>query len=144
MTGLKKLLALIASGEKVPTIGGLPVLFDNAVLIGTNNKINDRVEPQEGYFVSGWFDTGSVTSKSYTHPSVPQPDGLADTIRMRFYNDKEASSVDYWGMTSATPTRTFTSAGQYVVVTLKKDTAADFYLYDNTNQKYVCKGANVT
>jgi hypothetical protein len=128
----------------VRTIGGLPVLIDNAILSGSNNKWNQRVEPSDAYFVTGWFDTGATGKKSYTFPYQPANGDGDGYYRLRLYDDPTELSVDYWGVNGTVgQLRTFTSLGRYIIVTVYKATAADFYIYNNTNNRYVCKGKNV-
>ena len=125
----------------VRTIGGLPVLIDNARLMQYNGTINERIATDADYFVTGWFDTGSTASKSYTITNIYAPGG--GYVYMRPYNDKDGTSVDYWDIGRSGATRTVTTAGRFIVTTVYKATAANFYIYDNTNNRYVCKGKNV-
>ena len=57
------------------------------------------------------------------------------------------SSTDYWGNSAPadyTPRiRTETLPVRYIAISIHKSTAADMYMYDNTNQRYVFKGDNV-
>ena len=126
------------------TIGGLPVLIDNALMSGSNNRWYWRTMPTTAYFITGWFDTGSNDTKSYTFPYQTNNGDSDGYYRMRFFNNPADLSVDYWGVNgSVGSNRTFSSAGRYIVTTVYKEQAADFFIYDNTNQRYVCKGKNV-
>lgn len=137
MTGLKKLLALIASVEKVPTIGGLPVLIDNARYAFKNGTFDDYTSDDD-YFLTGWYDTGSTESKGYVLEKVDTPINLT----ARWFDDKSGKSIDYWSAKSASQ-NTFSSKGQYIIASVYKPIAELFYLYDSTNQRYVFKGKNV-
>lgn len=129
-------------------IGGLPVLIDNASYGSGNNAYNSYTSVND-YFITGWFDTGDSSSKSYTYPYMRIVNNTPCNIRL--FNDKTATSYDYWGAGTVHEdylenhtTRTITSGGRYIACSVYKPTAADFYIYDNTNQRYICKGKNVT
>ena len=141
MTGLKKLLALIASGEKVPKIGGLPVLVDNARYTNASTGKWDDYVSDSNYFLTGWYDTETTGNKSYTLGKVGV-NGIQYPYA-RWFNDKTGNLVDYWSPDLLSD-RTFSTPGQFVVATVYKPTAADYFLRDNTNQRYVFKGKNVT
>ena len=140
---LRRNLLMQETGSK--KIGGIDVYLDNARYPGGNAKI-DSVTTDNEYFLAGIFDTGTTSRKSYTISYTKNT--VDNAANIRFYNDITANSVDYWGVGTGQhnlpSTRTFTSAGRYIVTTIYKELAADMYLYDNTNQRYVFKGKNVT
>lgn len=142
MTGLKKLLALIASHEKVQTIGGLPVLVDNARFPASNGQWNSY-ETSESHFLTGWYDTGTIgTQKTYTFGPAGEA-SASGYMTARWFDDKDAISVDYWRPFDDKE-KTIITLGRFIVATVYKPTAAGFYLYNNTDGKYVFKGNNVT
>lgn len=141
MTGLKKLLALIASGKKVPMIDGLPVLVDNAMFSAANGKWDNYTET-ELYFLTGWYDTETNgAQKDYTFGPAGETNVSAN-MTARWFNDKDATSVDYWRPFDAGEKKIITY-GRFIIATVYKPTAADYYLYNNTDKRYVFKGKNV-
>lgn len=144
MTGLKKLLQWKAAQPKEKFIGGLPVLIDNA-FYGSGNGTADSVITDSDYFITGFFDTESTGEKSYTYSMIER--GSTSTY-MRAFNDQAGASVDYWGNgelpENLPKTRTISCAGQFIAFSVYKPTAADTYMYDNTNARYVFNGRNVT
>lgn len=127
------------------TIGGIPVLIDNAYLPNRNGTIADLVADNR-FFITGFFDTGSTSSKSYTYWQLHKPDDMSSHWAMRFFNDIEQRSVDYWGVSTAQSAfaRTISSAGQFIAFSILKSEAANVYMFDNTNNRYLFKGLNVT
>ena len=118
--------------RNVQTIGGIPVLIDNASYAGGNMKF-DAITEDKDYFIAGPFDSGSTASKSYTVVGL-------DATRIRLYNDINATSKDWWTYTS----RTFSSVGRYITCSVKKSNAANYSIYSNAQGKYLMKGDNVT
>ena len=130
----------------IKTIGGLPVLFDNAYYKSGNAKI-DSYQTDNRFFLTVAFDTGSTSKKSYTMAQLNRTSyGINFDAYCRWFDDLEGTSKDYWGITTMTsnPNRTISSYGRYIVAVVFKQIADDFYIYDNTNQRYVFKGKNVT
>lgn len=130
---------------RIKTIGGIPVLFDNAYYRTGNGKINSFLTDNR-FFITVAFDTGSTASKSYT---MSQFNRNAYSIEFdaysRWFDDLQGTSKDYWGMTTASSntSRNLTSYGRYIVACVLKAEAGGFYIYDNTNQRFICKGKNV-
>ena len=121
-------------------INGLPVLIDNARYDTKNGTINYYIY-DESYFIAGIIDSGSESSKNYTISRTYKDTGVS---AIRLYNDINNSSVDYWGLAATsisnlTP-RTFDSVGRYLAVGVYKPRANEFFILDNTNQKYLCQG----
>lgn len=128
-------------GEHVFTIGGLPVIYNNAAYKNSNGRVDD-VLTDSRFFITGIYDTGDSTSKSYTFTRyAAYIDNKATCFRL--YNDLTASSYDFWSISSTGGTRTLSTAGRYILFTVYKPEAADMYMYNNTAGLYVFKGKNV-
>ena len=129
------------------TIGGLPVLINNAWYINANGRV-DEFRADDNFFITGIFDSNSSTQKQYTYYRYPRAPYISSGFpSMRLFNDLSQTSVDYWpaGTNEGSPApRTVQSAGRYILFTVRKDCAGDVYLYDDTNQRYIFKGKNVT
>lgn len=132
--------------QHVRTIGGLPVLYDNAAYDNQNGRIDAFIHDTR-FFITGVFDTGSTASKSYTYTRYSATLDPADTSRVstcfRVFNDLTASSYDYWSISPNTTARTLSFAGQYILFTVYKPEAANMYMYNNTAGVYLFKGKNV-
>lgn len=127
----------------IPKIGGLPLLMNNARYNVNNDRKTASTTHDENYVVVGPFDTGASASRSYTIKTMPM---ITDTIpcMLRVYNDLSAVSLNNYTISTTGDTRTITGlAGRYFTVTLPRMLAPNFYMYDNTNNRYVCKGSNV-
>ena len=145
-SGLKKLVFFNAAIPHVKTIGGLSVQYDNAYY-ESGNKAVGIYATDSRFFITVAFDTGSSASKSYTMPQYKKTQyGLSVDAYCRWFDDLDSVSNDYWGITTSGSgtSRTFRSAGRYIVACVLKEEADNFYIYDNTNERYVCKGKNVT
>ena len=142
LSALKKLLMVSATSEKEKKIGGIPVLIDNArFAAGSGNA--DAYTTDKDYFITGWYDTGSNGSKSYTFGSVQIPVGESiDYPYGRWFNDKDSNSVDFWSA-NLSSVRTFSTEGQFILATVYKQTASKFYLFNNTADEYIFKGNEV-
>ena len=130
-----------------PTIGGLPVYVDNAFYPGSNGIITNY-GTNSNYFLTGIVDTGSTDRKYYDTVRIGVDSDLP-IGGIRLFNDLNGTSVDYWTIMrpdltygSITP-YSFRSYGRYIILTVAKDFAADFYLKDE-NGNYLLKGNNVT
>ena len=123
----------------VRTIGGLPVLIDNAYFKGGMHPIDVNIGTGSDFFITGWFDTESNDSKSYDL-SASNYDG--DWLYVRWFSDYGTTPIDYWGYNKWS-IRTISSPGQFIAASIYKPLAARYYIYDNTNQRYVFKGKNV-
>lgn len=146
-SSLKRLLFLCAAIPPAEqTIGGIKVLVDNCQYRQGNHKWNESTLEDESFFLTGWYDTGSEGEKSYTAKTQYKKTDVGQFVR--FFNDQDADSVDYWSITAGDSypdgTRTFTSEGRYIIAPIYKEWAADSYIYDNTNNRYVFKGSNIT
>ena len=140
MTGLRKLVAVFSMMEKGPkTIDGIPVFIDNAYYTKKNSTWDDY-ETNNNYFITGWYDTGDSEKKYYSYaPCLTENYGK---LAARFFNDKESTSVDYWGPLQSEK-KDFTSPGRFILASVYKPTAKDFYLRF-LNGDYLFKGTNVT
>lgn len=128
-------------------IGGLIVLMDNVLYKIRDYKWDEQLVEDSNYFLTGWYDSGSTGSKSYS--ARVQPKSGNNGAYIRYFNDKTATSYDYWAITEGESydhdgVRTFSTGGRYVIASIYKPYAADSYLYDNTNGIYIYKGKNVT
>ena len=138
----------LAKGKNIEpgkTYGGLPVLVDNAYYTNTNGRFHVATENSD-YFVAGMFDTGTTSNKSLTWSYTLKPEN--DWTYLRVFTSKFSYSADYWGTATYASnipmTRTETISARYIAISLYKPIAADMYMYDNTNQRYVFKGSNVS
>lgn len=130
----------VGGATALNTIGGLPVLINNAYYPNNNGAI-DAVVSNNDFFIAGPFDTGSTSNKSLTMTRT-----LASfNVDFRLFNDLNDTSYDYWSINSTfVPSiRTLTSGGRYVLYSINKSVAADMYMYDNTNQRYIFKGSSI-
>ena len=124
---------------------GIPVWKDNAYYstggrVPANSFISDP-----NWFITGYYDTGSTSSKSYRWLNVGRQ--TFDTALL-FFNtlDGTTNAVDWWPSASGgsgQSTMTFNCAGQYILFSVYKPRAADIYLYCNTLARYIFKGNNV-
>lgn len=137
MTNISAFRGIMSVPFSLDTIGGFNVLVNGAKFGGRDGAIDDVIE-DSSYCIVGWFDSGSTGSKSYT---LFSPDSTGGIIR--FFNDKTASSVDFWSF-SANAARTVTASGRYIAFHVKKSLAGNYYVYDNTNNKFIAKGNLVT
>lgn len=137
MTGLRKLLAFKAA--KTDAKVGLPIFLDGCYYASRNNKADEGTVENADCYLAGPFDTGSESSKSYT---IGGMDSGAESRAMcvRYFNDLEATSVENWIIKN----RTMNSPGRYIIFSIYKPVEDDTFMYDNTNQRYVFKGKNVT
>ena len=124
----------------VKTIGGLPVLIDNAYLKAGTQPIDVNIGTGSDFFITGWFDTESSGSKSYDL-SASYCD--ADWLYIRWFSDYGTTPIDYWGYNKWS-IRTVSTSGRFVAASVYKPFAARYYIYDNTNQRYIFKGKNAT
>ena len=126
-------------------IGGIYVLVDNCYYNIRDHGWNEDLVEDSDYFLTGWYDTGSTSKKSYTAKTQYKKGDIGQFAR--FFNDKNSASADYWSITAgdAYPngTRTFQSVGRWVISPIYKPWAADSFFYNNTDQCYLFKGRNV-
>lgn len=124
--------------------GGIIVARDN-YFFPRNNGLMTAVDTDSDFFLTEIFDTGSTGSKSYTAALFGDMPRYAST---RYFNDLSGTSADYWTfigpVSQASDTRTYSSVGRYIVATIYKPLADKFFIYDNTNGRYVFKGSSVT
>ena len=145
-TGIRWLLAMKAAngGAKTKKYGGIVCWTDNTVLSEGNGKLTD-VTTNNDFFLAAVIDTGDASSKAYTITRF----GSEVVAPIRFYNDLEGTSIDYWSIwrddiSPHNPSEySFTSAGRYIVVPVLKEDAADFYLRYKDGD-YLIKGSDVT
>ena len=120
------------------TIGGLPVLVDNTYFLSGTKPIDTSIGTGPDFFITGWFDTESSGSKSYDLSAS----NCDEWIYIRWFSDLGTTPVDYWGYNKWSG-RTVSTPGRFIAASIYKPFAADYYIYDNTNQRYVFKGKNV-
>lgn len=123
----------------VKTIGGLPVLIDGYRYSPSDGPFDGAGTSDSDYFITGWFDSGSASTKRYSL----QEDLQANNLTVRWFNDRSVTSVDYW-RPNKSGIKNFSSAGIFIAATVYKPTAANYYLYNRDTGKYVFKGKNVT
>lgn len=122
-------------------IGGLYVYADNSRYYEyVNDTVDENIITDSDYFLTGFYDTESEEPKSYTIPVLVHDAHVC----VRLFNNKTAASIDFFNISTAYDTRTYTGSGRYIMATVYKPYAANFYIYDNTNQRYIVKGSNVT
>lgn len=137
---------MLAQVDSVPKIGGLPVYIDNAFYSGSNGAINNYLSNSE-YFLTGIVDSGSTSSKKYTASRIGVGSNKFDGY-LRLFNNLGSASVDYWSVMRSSlaygtvQAYSFTSQGQFLIISVYKDLAANFYLKD-ANGNYLLKGTNV-
>lgn len=143
--GLKERHRLLMSEDY---ICGIPVLINNAGFRNRNGVATDY-NNDPAFFIAGWFDTGSPDSKSITLATTSHylSDGGAASFRLYDTKGMNTNSVDYWGVTdTSAQTKTVTTAGRYILISICKADAANMYMYytvDGVNH-YLFKGSNVT
>lgn len=137
---------ILSQTEHIPLIGGLPVYLDNAWYPGSNGVITGY-GTNNSYFLTGIVDTGTPDSKRYNTVRIGVDSDLP-VAGIRLFNDLNSTSVDYWTIMrpdlaygSINP-YSFNSAGRFVILTVIKEFAANFYLQDS-NGNYLLKGSNV-
>lgn len=130
------------SGGGGKTIGGLPVLINNAHYNNSNGLIDAGVIDDPDFAILGPFDTVNSNKKTCTIKSAPAPTGMNYAF-LRVYNDLAAKSGSCYSVTVAGESRTVAITGRFLVVSVKKSEAANFFIHDDTNDRYVCKGSNV-
>ena len=128
------------------TIGGIVVWRDNCAVIGNGTlaAVSDNTD-----FFLALVDTGTNGQKAYAmfRQYVPGVES-GKWPAARFYNDLSASSVDYWSAWTSNPSHvavdyTFSSYGRYILASVCKQYAADFYIRYQ-NGVYLIRGKNVT
>ena len=144
MTGLKKLLLWKAATETAEqkSYGGIPVYIDNAYYNNTNNKTDGDIIQSNNYFIAGPFDTQTTVSKTYTIKTVTAPSTIQAFLRV--FDDLTATSLNCFGLSREEATRTLSIWGRYLFVTVEKAKADEFFIHDDTNGKYICKGTSVS
>ena len=120
----------------IPMYHGIPVLMDGMYFTRYNGTRLSRIEQSPDYFIAGWADSGSTSSKKY---DLYVPSGAQLDTKLRFFNDTAATSVDYWTM----ETRVFTSAGRFILMSVYKPIASQIYLKLYDSGLYLFKGDNV-
>ena len=137
---------ILSQTEHIPLIGGLPVYIDNAFYPGSNGLVT-QYGTNSNYFLIGIIDTGSIDQKHYDTVRIGVDSNLP-VGGIRLFNDLSATSVDYWTtmrpeMTDgSTQAYSFNSYGRFVILSVIKEYAANFYLKD-ANGNYLLKGSNV-
>lgn len=122
--------------------GGIPVYINNVYYNNTNDKTDGDTKQNTEYFVAGPFDTGSTGQKTYTIKTVTAPGTVQAFLRV--FNDLTANSTDCFGLSREDATRTLSIWGRYLFVTVEKAKANEFFIHDDTNNRYICKGRSVT
>lgn len=128
-------------------IGGLLVYKDNSVYAASSTAtVNEEITSNDDFFLTGFYDTGSDAEKSYSitcNPLYPYNNETPYYSTIRFFSEKTGVSHSYH-VSQTYAVRTFTTSGRYIMCSVYKPNAANFYIFDNTNNRYVVKGSNVT
>ena len=120
-------------------------MVNNAALGTNNGYYNTGLEQNTAYFIPVFFDLGYTGSKSITIKRYPNTNGASNPSLREFDSIPNAQSIDYWSMNNSEgEPRTLTIAGRYIACSVLKSGADDFFIYDNTMDRYVFKGKNVT
>lgn len=126
-----------------PEYGGIKVLVDNVRYTG--NGAIDSYTSDPNFFLAAIIDTKSPDAKRY----IGQRFGTGSVYgATRYFNDLSSSSVDYWSFFSGAEKGPesildVTSAGRYIICSVFKEFAADFYI-KNGDDNYLIKGSNVS
>lgn len=133
------LIAHAATADKAQYIDGIYVLLDNAYMAKANGTASDIIANSD-YFITGWYDSGYPEGKNWKFG----PAGTSNYANMasRFFNDVDGTSVDYWGPNQSS-IKAFSSPGQFVISTIYKPTAKNFYLLQVATNTYAFKGSSV-
>ena len=122
------------------TEGGIVVWKDNLLFPRENGLITGTTS-DDRYFLTTIYDTGDTGSKSYTASLFGNAPLMCSA---RYFNDLTSISADYWTFigtaAQSSDTRTYNSVGRYIVATIYKPIANQFFIYDNTNNRYIVKG----
>ena len=124
------------------TINGFPLLLDNAAYNNNVDTILGGTIENNDYAIIGPFDTGSSSSKALTFKTVPAGSNFNNTF-IRYYSNLSAVSNVNYGITKPENTRTITASYRYFTATVLKSEIDNFFVHDDTNNVYICKGANV-
>ena len=123
--------------------GGITAYADNCLFLTQNGGVSDVVT-NDDYFIAGIIDTGSAESKTY----VVTRFGTDIQGAMRFYDNLEGTSVDYWTIMrtdmeyGSINTAEIASKGRYILLTILKAGASNFYIRYKDGD-YLVKGSNV-
>ena len=146
MMNRRRMMASSGGGGPAPTpsYGGIPVYIDNKYFASNSGQKISQALSSEDFFLAGPFDTGSTSSKRMTYTKIYASTEAAFYL----FNDLEGNSVDYWsnwgtGQPSAGTTATVNTPGRYIVTSVLKSRAGDFFMKD-ANGDYIVKGNNVT
>lgn len=137
-----------SSGGEAPTptpqYGGLPVFMDNCYY-PVSNGYADSVESDEDFFLVLVDFGSSASNRNLTVTRFGTPTRAA----LREFSNDSSYSVDYWTIMrtdmqpGAISTMTLETGVRYLIFSVYKQYAADFYL-KYTNGDYIIKGNNVT
>lgn len=116
--------------------GGIEVLFDDAAYQGANGLIDQYSESTDRFIAEPVY-AGGIISITVGYDDAETPRNLV----FRCFNDLSLKSNDYWSIN--VQQRTLTTQQTYLVFTIEKSKAGHFFVYDNTNQKYLLKGSAV-
>lgn len=140
---------MMAQGGEAPTptpsYGGIPIYADNCYFGKSDGPVTDVVSNND-WFLTGPIDSGSSSSKHYPLTKF----GSSTEATARFYNDLTSSSADWWTIfrsdipdNDIPDINSIDSVGRYIIVSIRKRNAADFWMKD-ANGNYLVKGNNVT
>lgn len=137
----------VGDAQTCDIIGGIPVYVNN-MRMRDGGSMSTKMYENSEFFLAGIVDTGSSGSKSY---SVSRWRGMSAYASLRLFDTQDLSGdcVDFWSTCQTEyeygtySNYNFTSDGRYIVVTVPKAFADQFYLRYK-NGAYLLKGKNVT
>lgn len=124
------LYGVVGKWGPIVDYGGIPVFLDNARFARANGTASDVVADPD-WFIAGWADSGSSTTKAYTYfRSAATSETVEQQGAWRTFDDKSGTSVDWWAAStgSSASTPTINSSGQYILFSVYKPDAHKFFL----------------
>jgi len=126
--------------------GGIPVFTDNAYFAtGVGRLRPTAVTYDPDWFIAGYFDSGTTDAKSLTWKKVKRP---GHDAAMMIYTDRDADAIaaDWWPTATGTSDAdmTYNVKGRYVLFSVYKPRAGEFYMKNNATSQYIFKGNDVT
>lgn len=124
-------------------LDGIPMLLDKAAYDNRTGTILGGTVENDDYAILGPFDVGEVATATYTIKTVP---AVSESLQafLRVYDSLDAASTANYGLSTAGDSRTKSITARYLTATVKKSEVENFYIHDDTNNQYICKGSNVT
>lgn len=125
-----------------PTIGGLPILIDNAYLPRYNGPLTDYVE-NPNYFITGWFDTGNTSIKQYRWFRKGGID--VPYVSIRFFDSIAGTSKAAWASGMSDEEDMVVEQGingRFIAASILKEDADKFFMHIKGTKRYVFRGKN--